>query len=306
MAVSGLPQNFQMKETNINNAAAAIITNSAHIQERWILYNQNFLSDVEKRTQSKNSFLVILAHEIGHHLAGHTLLSTGSQPDLEIEADRFAGFISRRLNISLDEALLPIQIYASDVISKTHPNRSARLIAIKNGWEDADLNSETRERRNSYEIGNRRISVEYDNKVGNNEPVSHYDFISNAAPVGISFRNKNLSDNDIKLVNSGNSEAKAMFNAVTLYRFLPPGTKVKVIKDMGKSLQIIADVNGLQKTGFIVKEYKGMPTVGSIPFYTKPRFRKLVKYFLVFFILITPVAITVLYLVKRKPRLISG
>ena len=37
--------------------------------------------------------MTLLAHEVGHHLNGHTIHRGGSTPELELEADEFAGFI---------------------------------------------------------------------------------------------------------------------------------------------------------------------------------------------------------------------
>jgi hypothetical protein len=80
----------------------------------------------------------ILAHEVGHHLNGHTLLGTGSTPNLELEADEFSGFVMRKLGASLAEAQAAIKLIGSERASKTHPGRAQRLASILHGWDHAD------------------------------------------------------------------------------------------------------------------------------------------------------------------------
>ena len=83
----------------------------------------------------------ILAHEIGHHLEGHTLDTLGgSKPPLELHADRFSGFIMAKLGATLSEAQVVMQNVASESGSSTHPPKSARLEAIAVGWRQANPN----------------------------------------------------------------------------------------------------------------------------------------------------------------------
>jgi hypothetical protein len=78
----------------------------------------------------------ILAHEIGHHLSGHTLEEGGSRPPTELEADVFSGFVLGRLGADLDEACAAMKTMP-DVGSATHPPSSARVVAITKGWKNA-------------------------------------------------------------------------------------------------------------------------------------------------------------------------
>ena len=84
MKYTGLPSNFTIKAANVPNAAAVI-----QGDERFILYNQYFMLRVKDLTKTDWAALSILAHEIGHHLSGHTLDNIGSRPDKELEADKF-------------------------------------------------------------------------------------------------------------------------------------------------------------------------------------------------------------------------
>jgi len=132
---TGLRPNFVIRAANVPNAAAVIDANTG---ERLILYNQAFMRSVVERTASDWSQVSILAHELGHHLQGHTLLAGGSRPPIELEADQFSGFVLQRMGATLDDALNAMRTIASEEGSDTHPPRSARLAAITNGYIDSE------------------------------------------------------------------------------------------------------------------------------------------------------------------------
>lgn len=129
MKHTGLPQNFEVLAANVPNAAAVI-----QERRRVILYSQSFVSDIVRRTGTEWAATSIMAHEIGHHLSGHTLENTGSRPDLELEADKFSGFTLYKMGGTLEQAKAAMEFAASDRGSSTHPPKSARLAAIHNGW----------------------------------------------------------------------------------------------------------------------------------------------------------------------------
>lgn len=125
---SGLASNFKMMAANVPNAAAVIFNG-----ERYILYNQTFMYNINKKINYWASFS-ILAHELGHHLNGHSLKTGGSRPSIEIEADNFSGFILAKLGATLKDAQSAINLLVTEEGSFTHPGRSERLAAIANGW----------------------------------------------------------------------------------------------------------------------------------------------------------------------------
>jgi hypothetical protein len=133
MEAVGLKPRFELKAANVDNAAAVI-----YDSKRYILYSQNFISKIEGATRTNWAAISILAHEIGHHLNGHTLDRGGSRPSSELEADEFSGFVLRKLGASLPEAQAAMRILADEEGSYTHPARSARLEAIAVGWKQAD------------------------------------------------------------------------------------------------------------------------------------------------------------------------
>ena len=81
--------------------------------------------------------MALLAHEVGHHLNGHTIKRSGSKPALELEADEFAGFVLRKMGASLEQSHEVMKYIARTEASKTHPARASRMIAIENGWNKA-------------------------------------------------------------------------------------------------------------------------------------------------------------------------
>ena len=125
---TGLAQNFTIRAANVPNAAAVISG-----QSRQILYNQAFMLEVAK-VERNWAAISIMAHEVGHHLNGHTITSGGSRPSIELEADRYSGYVLQRMGATLDQAKAAMNQIASEAGSTTHPPKSARLAAITNGW----------------------------------------------------------------------------------------------------------------------------------------------------------------------------
>lgn len=137
MKYTGLPSNFTIKAANVPNAAAIL-----YEDKRFILYNQYFMVRIKDETKTDWAALSILAHEIGHHLSGHTLDNQGSRPDKELEADRFAGFILYKMGATMEQARSAMDALASETGTPTHPPKSARLAATTNGWLEAEHQNE--------------------------------------------------------------------------------------------------------------------------------------------------------------------
>lgn len=131
--VVGLVPNFVVQAANVPNAAAWI-----NESRRYILYNPSFIQSVRASTRTDWAAISILAHEIGHHLNGHTLTQEGSRPKTELEADEFSGFALRKMGATLEESQAAMRLLASAQGSATHPPRNQRLSAIERGWLRAD------------------------------------------------------------------------------------------------------------------------------------------------------------------------
>lgn len=131
MNAVGLKPNFILKPAKVTNIEAAV---SRH--KRYILYNPEFINWINKATQDKWGAIALLAHEIGHHLNGHTLKKRGNSL-LELEADEFAGFVLNKLGASLEQSQRIMNYIAREQRSETHPARADRMLAIKTGWNKA-------------------------------------------------------------------------------------------------------------------------------------------------------------------------
>ncbi|QKG52243.1 membrane-binding protein [Hymenobacter sp. BRD67] len=129
----GLQPRFELRATTQVDNAAAVVYDG----RRYLLYNPKFLAAVNRAGHTDWAGISILAHEMGHHLNGHTLRAGGSQPQDELEADEFSGFVLRRLGASLAQAQAAMAAVSPEASSATHPGRAPRLAAISRGWNRA-------------------------------------------------------------------------------------------------------------------------------------------------------------------------
>jgi hypothetical protein len=130
----GLKARFELRSTREVDNAAAVVYDG----KRYLLYNPDFLNEINRAGHTDWAGISILAHEMGHHLNGHTLRGGGSQPADELEADEFSGFVLRKLGASLAQAQAAMATVPDDGGSATHPGRAPRLVAIGQGWQRAN------------------------------------------------------------------------------------------------------------------------------------------------------------------------
>lgn len=145
--VIGASQNFVLAPCeNIDNAVAI-----AYKGVRYILYDNEFINQINNSTNDWSG-ISILAHEVGHHINGHSLdivlsLADVTEPKTlsqrrkqEIEADEFAGFIMAKLGAPMDLVKQTLAYVSSEQENEysTHPSRSKRLAAIENGYKKAN------------------------------------------------------------------------------------------------------------------------------------------------------------------------
>ena len=130
---------------------------------------------MRKLTQLTNNWssLFILAHEVGHHINGHTrdfllatVLDDQSLEDRrkeELEADEFASFIVSKLGASYSQIEETIDLIASNEsdLYSTHPNYDKRIAAVKKGFDRGYSDSDT---SSSNTYNSNENSTEYINK----------------------------------------------------------------------------------------------------------------------------------------------
>ncbi|WP_050605076.1 hypothetical protein [Ruegeria sp. 6PALISEP08] len=121
--------NYQVVETDeVGNAAAVIIDG-----ERYLAFNPEWLAQYEADPNARWQLYGVMAHEVGHHLQGHTITGTGSRPPTELEADEYAGFILAALGANLEEAQSLWATLPAEG-SVTHQPQHQRLAAVERGW----------------------------------------------------------------------------------------------------------------------------------------------------------------------------
>lgn len=129
LAVSGLLPNFQVVETDeVDNAAAIIIEG-----QRYLAFNAEWMAQYDTAAETHWELYGVMAHEVGHHLQGHTITGNGSRPPTELEADEYAGFTLSALGATLTEAQ-SLWVTLDERGSVTHPPRHQRLAAVERGW----------------------------------------------------------------------------------------------------------------------------------------------------------------------------
>jgi hypothetical protein len=126
-------QNFNLREQNgIQNAYATILSG-----QRFIVYDNGFLEDIDAYAKTKWASMSIMAHEMGHHYYNHVVSSSGSTVPKEIEADAFSGYVMEKMGATLQQALAAMTAVGTDQQTSTHPAKTDRLTAITKGWNAA-------------------------------------------------------------------------------------------------------------------------------------------------------------------------
>ncbi len=129
---TGLMPNFIVVADKDITTAIAYLKNN----KRYIAYNPKFIEKLNDKTATNWAAVSVLAHEIGHHLSGHTLPKSSS-PGNELLADKFSGFILYQMGANLKDAKSALSAIGHEMDTTKHPPKTARLFAIQDGWEEA-------------------------------------------------------------------------------------------------------------------------------------------------------------------------
>lgn len=258
MQYTGLPANFKLMAADIDNAAAVNLKNTNEIDERFILYNQKFMIAVRDLAKNNWAELSIMAHEIGHHLCGHTLAPGGSKPDNEIEADRFSGFILNKMGASLEQAETALNLFAGKNGSSTHPPLRTRLAAVTNGWVAAN---EQKGMSNNKEIkpsDSPNPNSDYDEY-----EIADLGYSGNSRNV-LAFRNRMLTPGELRTRETGSRTEQEYVDAKTLIGTLDNGHRFSILENNDKTLKIKTILNGLTSIGYIYKRIGGKTIYSKI------------------------------------------
>ena len=204
--------------SNTNNAVA-----TSYRGIRYILYDPDFMNTLNYGNNWGNLF--ILAHEVGHHINGHSLdlvlyatdavesVSLAQNRQQELEADEFAGFIIAKLGGSLsscNDVITKISNNSDDSYS-THPSRSKRLNAVSRGYNKT--NTKSNNTKSKIETANEYFykGLEKDKNDDKNGAISDYTVSISLNPNSISaYTNRgeiysNLGDYDKSLNDLNNA-----------------------------------------------------------------------------------------------------
>lgn len=197
LSYSGIPMNFEVYSADIQNAVATIINN-----RRYIIYDPKLLGYADRNSNSYWNSMSILAHEIGHHLSGHTMKNSIDNHKRELEADKFSGFILFKMGATVEEATHTILVLGSEEDSDSHPSKYKRIDAITNGWNEASsqLNKSAIPPRN--EFNDEIVDLEYTiSDFYSKEDILeyHYDRIELGPFIGYVISNKIENNNLISM-----------------------------------------------------------------------------------------------------------
>ena len=115
-------------EISIPNACAVLVNGApvVYVSPTWL----------ERQTAGEYlGKVLILAHELGHHVNFHNPPNDGLQPwQREAAADRFAGSVLRRFGATKEEIYSLVEKIFPLEGTVTHPDRAIRYISLLNGF----------------------------------------------------------------------------------------------------------------------------------------------------------------------------
>ena len=111
-----------------------------------IVYNPDFLDEVNLRAGTPWAAVSVIAHELGHHYYRHSADPVDTLPpetlrERELVADYFSGFVLARMGASVEDAEAAQEALYDDASTPTHPDSARRLRAITAGWSDGESGS---------------------------------------------------------------------------------------------------------------------------------------------------------------------
>jgi hypothetical protein len=158
---TGLVTSFTLVNCpNVDNCAAYYKDNI-----RYILYDKNYLTKLSKLAgEDYYVSLYVLAHEVGHHLLFHSQRKEPNDEEskmMELQADDFAGWVMCKLEASLEQAQLAINVEKDQPDCSAeeyykHPCKERRLEAIIKGFQRCQNQKNTKPR---FIAGKSNISI---------------------------------------------------------------------------------------------------------------------------------------------------
>jgi hypothetical protein len=134
VAQLGMPVAFRLRAAPFGNIAATLCQD-ADPPERFVLYDPRLLKNVTAGTLNYWTLMFALAHEIGHHVNGHSV-DEKDRLRTELEADFFAGYVLARLGAPQVEAAGSVGRLAVLQSALGAMGTPARLAEAERGWTE--------------------------------------------------------------------------------------------------------------------------------------------------------------------------
>lgn len=103
--------------------------------QRILVADHLFLNRVNDASGTRWAAISVLAHEIGHHIAGFNRRSTALES--ELDADYWSGYALEKLGANQDASTKCIMHFGTEQDTDSHPNKYSRAETIRKGWKDA-------------------------------------------------------------------------------------------------------------------------------------------------------------------------
>ncbi len=130
LSVTSLPLNFAVLEAPVSQVAAVVLEQGDQPPRRVLLFSPAFLAEA-KDAVARHDWrqIALIAHEAGHHLAGHSLALETRQSSDEDEADAFAGLVLAKYDVSFADLGRSLSARAGERAAPPHLSE-----ALAAGW----------------------------------------------------------------------------------------------------------------------------------------------------------------------------
>jgi hypothetical protein len=111
-----------------DNAFAAVANG-----RKILVVDVGFLEKLNRRSRTEWGAIQVIAHEVGHHIAGFS----ANRHRSELNADYWSGQSLQRLGAAKAAATSAILTVGTEMDTSSHPNKHRRAATIGRGWDDA-------------------------------------------------------------------------------------------------------------------------------------------------------------------------
>ena len=101
--------------------------------QKILVVDVGFLEKLNRLSGTEWGAIQVIAHEIGHHIAGFI----ADRHRSELNADYWSGQSLQRLGSDRRAATRAIMAVGTENDTPTHPNKHRRAAVIEQGWQDA-------------------------------------------------------------------------------------------------------------------------------------------------------------------------